>query len=214
MSEISKAVGQWMLDNIGWTAIIILFLLSCFFKVVKKEIDPLGWVIGLFGKALTKDVRKDVADLKVNTEAKIEELKEDYNDKIQSLKGDIDSFESLTNKNVDGISESISGMTTANNKNYRLLKERMDKMEKSNDMQTIRQIKVHVLDFANSCMNHRRHTKQDFDSIIKENEEYEKLVKKYKIRNDVYKEDFEFIMKVFHKCQDEGSFLKGEDITA
>lgn len=211
MSEISKAVGQWMLENIGWTAIIILFLLSCFFKVVKKEIDPLGWVVGLLGKSLTKDVRKDVADLKANTEAKIEDLKQDYNDKIQSLRSDIDAFEDLTNRNVDGISASVNSMTAVASQNYKLLKARMDKMEKSNDMQTIRQIKVHVLDFANSCMNHHRHTKQDFESIIKENEEYEKLVKKYKLRNDVYREDFEFIMKVFHRCQEEGSFLTGSE---
>ena len=214
MSEITKAVGQWMVEHIGWTAIIILFLLSCFFKIAKKEIDPLGWVIGLLGKALTKDVRKDVADLKTNTESKIEDLKLDYNDKIQSLRGDIDAFEDQTSKNVEELSNSVNGITTATNKNCQLLKARMDKMEKSNDMQTIRQIRVHVLDFANSCMNHRRHTKQDFDSIIKENEEYEKLVKKYKLRNDVYREDFEFIMKVFHKCQDEGTFLSASELEA
>lgn len=222
MSEITKAVGQWILENVGWTVIIILFLLSCFFKIAKKEIDPLGWVIGIIGKPLTKDVRKDIADLKQNTDnqfskiktdraSKVEELKLDYDSKISDLRSDLDGFEERTNGSIDAINQNVNGMTTATNRNCQLLKTRLDKMEKSNDMQTIRQIKAHVLDFANSCLNKRRHTKKEFENIIKENEEYEKLVKKYKLKNDVYKEDFEYIMKVFHKCQEEGSFLKESD---
>jgi hypothetical protein len=86
----------------------------------------------------------------------------------------------------------------------------MDQMEKSNDMQTVRQIKAHVLDFANSCLNGRKHTKQDFDNLIKENEDYEVLVKKYGLVNDVYTEDFHYIMKVYRKCMEERSFLRDD----
>lgn len=193
MSEISKAVGQWVLSNVGWTVIIILFLLSCFFKMVKKEIDPLGWVIGLFGKALTRDVRKDVA-----------EFKKDYNQKITALRSDLDGFEKTTNNN-------LTGMKKGTDLNCRMLKKRMDAMEKSNDLQSIRQIRAHVLDFANSCMNGRKHTMKDFDNIFDENQEYQTLVKKHKIKNDKYKEDYEFIVKVYHKCQENNSFLKETD---
>ena len=218
MSEITKAVGQWIVTNLGWAVIIFLFILSCLFKVAKKEIDPLGWVIGWIGKAFTKDVRKDVAELKKETNnkfeevkrdrtAKIEELKLDYNSKISELRTDLDNFEERTNGSIDEMKKKTSV-------NCKLLEKRLDQMEKSNDMQTVRQIKAHVLDFANSCMNKRKHTKRDFDNIIDENTEYEKLVKKYKLVNDVYKEDYEFIMKVYHRCQEEGSFLKESDAEA
>lgn len=211
MSEISKAVGQWILGNVGWTVIIILFLLSCVFKISKKEIDPLGWVIGWFGKAFTKDVRKDVADLKKETNqkfdevkkdwaSKIDELKKDYDKKITDLRTDLDSFEERTNN-------SISEMKNGTTHNCEMLKTRLDLMEKSNDMQTVRQIKGHVLDFANSCLNKRKHTKQDFENIIKENEEYETLVAKYGLKNDVYTEDFNYIMDIYHECKKNRSFL-------
>lgn len=183
MSELSKVVGQWIVNNLGWTVVIILVVLSCLFRLTKREIDPLGWIIGKIGKALTKDVRKDVADLKKET-----------NGTISDLRSDLDGFEEQSKRNCD------------------FLKVRMDQMEKSNDMQTIRQIKVHVLNFANSCLNKQRHTKQDFDNIIRENEEYEKLVKKYDLTNDVYEEDFGFIMKIYHKCQENSSFLKESDV--
>ena len=218
MGEISKAVGQWILANVGWTVIIILFLLSCFFKIVKKEIDPLGAVIGWFGRMFTKDVRTDVAQLKTDTEKnfekvkqdraeKIKELKDDYDKKISSLRQDLDEFEENTNKNINSIQ-------TGTHENCVLLQQRLDAMEKSNDMQTIRQIKAHVLDFANSCMNGRKHTVKDFRNIIKENKDYETLIKKYNMKNDVYTDDFEYIMEVYHDCKQNRSFLmyNGEPI--
>lgn len=183
MSELSKAVGQWIINNLGWTAIIILVIVSCLFKIAKREVDPLGWIIEHIGKALTKDVRKDVADLRKET-----------NEKISDLRTDLDDFEEKSKKGCD------------------FLKARMDQMEESNDMQTVRQIKAHVLNFANSCLNKQRHTKQDFDNIIRENEEYERLVSKYNLKNDVYEEDFSFIMKTYHKCLENGSFLKESDV--
>lgn len=193
MGEISKAVGQWIVGNLGWTAIIILFILSGVFKIAKIEINPLGWVVAWLGNAFTKGVRTDIAELKNDTEAKIAELR-----------ADLDSFEDRTNRSIDG-------MKSGTSMNCELLKARLDEMEKSNDMQTARQIKAHVLDFANSCLNKRRHTKKEFDNIIRENEEYEALVKKYNLVNNVYTEDYNFIMKLYHKCQDENSFLRDEE---
>lgn len=211
MGEITKAVGQWVVQNIGWTIIIFIFILQGLFKITKREIDPLGWIIGWIGKAFTKDVRNDVKTLGDNTEEKfkeikkdraekIEELKKDYNDKITSLRADLDAFEETTNAN-------ITEMQTGTHSNCMILQQRLDAMEKSNDMQTIRQIKAHVLDFANSCMNGRKHTFRDFRNIIKENKIYEGLVTKYNLENDVYKDDFEFIMEIYHDCKKNRSFL-------
>ena len=218
MGEISKAVGQWIVGNVGWTVIIILFLLSCFFKIAKKEIDPLGWVISLIGKPLTKDVRNDIAKvqkdinefkqdtkkqfdgIKTDRAASIKSLKDDYNAQIENLKNDIDSFEKSTNI-------SLSEMKKGTDNNCRTLKKRLDAMEKSNDLQSIRQIRAHVLDFANSCMNKRRHSQSDFDNIFDENEKYEALCKKHKIKNHKYKSDYEFIEKAYKKCQEDNSFL-------
>lgn len=215
MSEITKAVGQWIVANVGWSVIIVLFILSSLFKITKCEIDPLGWVIGWIGKALTKDVRNDISELKQSTElkfknikedriAKIDELKTDYDEKISDLREDLDNFETTAKEKMIQLREE-SSMNCEN------VTKRLDQMQKSNDMQTVRQIKVHVLDFANSCLNGVKHTKQDFENIIKENEEYEELVSKYTLRNDVYTEDFKYIMKIYHECQEKHSFLKSND---
>lgn len=189
MSEVSKTVGQWIVENWGWAAIILLCFLQVFFKITKIEINPLGWLIGWIGKNFTKDVRQDVADLKKDTE-----------EKITALQSDLDTFEKKTDKNINEMKKGTAD-------NCKLLKKRLDNVEKSNDMQTVRQIRAHVLDFANSCMNKRKHTKNEFETIIKENTDYEALVKKYRLKNDVYKEDYEFIMNCYHDCQKNGTFL-------
>lgn len=199
MSEFLKPAGQWISQNIPLTVLIVFLILSLFFKIAKIEINPLGWLLGLLGKSLTKDLKKTVLELKDDTNEKID----DTNNKIADLRSDLDAFEERTNS-------SINEMRSGTNTNCELLKTRLDQMEKSNDMQTVRQIKAHVLDFANSCLNHRKHTKKDFDNIIKENEEYEALVKKYSLKNDVYKEDFAYIMKVYHSCQDKDNFLRDD----
>lgn len=193
MSEFFKPAAQWLQQNVPLTIIIVLLVLSIFFKIPKKEVNILGWFVGWIGKAFTRSLRDDIKD-----------MKNDSNQQIQDLRDDLDEFETKTNA-------SIEALQNGTNANCSMLKTRLDAMEKSNDMQTVRQIKAHVLDFANSCLNNRKHTKQDFENIIKENEDYEELVEKYDLKNDVYAEDFKYIMKVYHECQDKHSFLKGED---
>lgn len=193
MSEFLKPAGQWLSQNVPLAVILVLLVLSIFFKIPKKEVNILGWFVGWVGKAFTKSLRDDIHTMKA-----------DSNQQISDLRTDLDDFERTTN-------ESIAALQTGTNNNCTMLKDRLDAMEKSNDMQTVRQIKAHVLDFANSCLNHRKHTKKDFDNIIKENEDYEELCKKHNLKNDVYTEDFAYIMKIYHRCQDEDSFLRDEE---
>ena len=220
MKVLGEHAGKWVVNHVGWTVIIVLLgisiilrILNYFFKISKREIDPIGWFITKLGRALTKGVAVDIAEFRKSTDRKFEDIRasrevaikkmqNDYNKQIADLKSDIDSFEKST-------SVSLDQMKKGTDDNCKMLKKRMDTMEKSNDLQTVRQIRAHVLDFANSCMNGRKHTKLDFENIMNnENETYEALCKKYKIKNSVYKADYEYIEKCYKKCQEENSFLK------
>jgi hypothetical protein len=193
VAEITKTVGQWIVANVGWSILIFIAILSGFFKIAKIEIDPLGSLIGWIGKKLNQETNK-----------RIDELKADSNQQIKDLRTDLDDFEKNTNEAMTSIQKTSAS-------NCRAVKHEVEEIKKSNDMQTIRQIRAHVLDFANSCMNHRKHSKQDFENIIDENTLYENLVEKYKIKNKVYEEDYKFIMKIYHYCQDNNSFLSDPD---
>ena len=80
------------------------------------------------------------------------------------------------------------------------------------DSQRMANIRSMVLDFSNSCMNGRRHTKEEFDHVIAENHTYESLVAKYGISNDVYTEAYEYILRVYRKCLDNHKFLSAPPI--
>ena len=79
------------------------------------------------------------------------------------------------------------------------------------DRQRMSTIRSLVLDFSNTCLNGRKHTKEEFDHIIAENHNYEKLVAKYGISNDVYTEAYAYILRVYRKCLDGHMFLSTDD---
>ena len=79
------------------------------------------------------------------------------------------------------------------------------------DRQRMSTIRSLVLDFSNSCLNGREHTKEEFDHVIAENHNYESLVQKYGISNDVYTEAYAYILRVYRKCLDGHKFLKPDD---
>lgn len=68
-------------------------------------------------------------------------------------------------------------------------------------------IRYEVLDFANSCRNGRRHTKDEFQHIIDLNDKYERLLKETNDTNGVFAEEYRYILDLYHKCQVENDFL-------
>jgi len=84
---------------------------------------------------------------------------------------------------------------------------RLDAVEKTIDENEIGRIRWEVLDFANSCRNGRRHTKDEFDHIISENDKYHKLLDKYEMENGVFDAEYAYILKLYQRCQDQNDFL-------
>ena len=87
------------------------------------------------------------------------------------------------------------------------LKQDIADLRKDVDEQRMSSIRTLVLDFSNSCLNGRKHTKEEFDHILEENKIYERLVDRYKIDNDVYKEAIAYIKRIYRKRLDKRDFL-------
>lgn len=68
-------------------------------------------------------------------------------------------------------------------------------------------IRYEVLDFANSCRNGRRHTRDEFQHIIDLNDKYERLLHETNDANGVFSEEYKYIVDLYHKCQIENDFL-------
>lgn len=87
------------------------------------------------------------------------------------------------------------------------LEERADQQRKSIDENEMDRIRWEVLDFANACRNHVKHTKDEFQHIIALNKKYHDLLDKYDEKNGVFDEEYAYIIELYHECQRANSFL-------
>lgn len=78
--------------------------------------------------------------------------------------------------------------------------ERIDKIE-LNDMRSS------ILDFSNSCMNKRRHTKEEFEHVIDLHTQYEEIISEKGLKNGRVDLAFRYISELYTKCLNENSFL-------
>lgn len=113
----------------------------------------------------------------------------------------------LGKKLTSGIQQDIASLKQDTDANFAAMEARLAENEKAVDMQRIAGIRSMVLDFSNSCLNGRKHTKEEFDHILAENKTYEELVHKYKIENEVYSESYSYIKRIYRKCLDGHKFL-------
>ena len=93
-----------------------------------------------------------------------------------------------------------------NKLNGKLVK-RVENIERTVNENEKDRIRYEILDFANSCRNKRKHTKDEFEHIITLQTKYSQLLKRTNDSNGVFDAEFEYIMELYHQCQRENSFL-------
>lgn len=70
-------------------------------------------------------------------------------------------------------------------------------------------IKAEIFNFYNECQRGQRHSEAEFIYIIQQNKKYEELLKVTNDPNGVYEAEYEYILKIYHKCQEEKDFYVG-----
>ena len=193
-AEFGKAVGDWIIANVGWTVVIILAILSLFFKIPKKEVHLWTWLLSKLGDALLGGVRKDIKDLRTENSDMFSKLKDDTDTRITKL-------EENTKKKFDEI-------VITNNNNCKTMQDRLDEIEKKQDMQTADRIRTRVLNFAEDLRRGNSRTKEDFDLLLREHDLYSQLVAKHKIENNVYEHAIKFVNKKYDEFMDNDSFAR------
>ena len=188
MGEISKTVGQWIVNNFGWSVILALFLFSLFFEFSKIKLNPISALCRRIGNAFTSGLKKYIEELKADTNKQIAALDEKTIKKL-------DEIQMGSKENCHKMQEKL------NEVEWKLLN-----VEERQDLQAASRIKSHVFNFAKECYAGVLHTRGDFENLINENKEYEKLVAKHGWENDVYKSEYEYINRVYQKCKDEHKF--------
>lgn len=117
-------------------------------------------------------------------------------------------FNEKIDKKIEGLNASISSINTKVEQVDKDLKKHIKETEQA----VLQDQRRDILDFCNACMNKRRHTKEQFDFVIKECDSYEKYINKNEIKNGVIEAAIKEVRRIYEKCIQENSFLKeGED---
>lgn len=68
-------------------------------------------------------------------------------------------------------------------------------------------IRWEILEFANSCRNDQKHTKDEFQHIITLNDKYKKLLESTNDKNGVFEAEYKFIEELYAERQKKNDFL-------
>lgn len=68
-------------------------------------------------------------------------------------------------------------------------------------------IRWEILDFANSCRNGRKHTKDEFQHIVALNDKYKSLLALTGDKNGVFEIEYDYIKKIYAERQEKNDFL-------
>lgn len=194
MGEIFKPAGQWIAANIPLTILIALLIFSIFFKIPKKEVHLLTWLLSKLGDALLGGVKKDIKDLRQENAEKFDQLKDDTDTRITRLE--------------DSTTAKFDEIVLTNNHNCQTMQTRLNEIEKKQDMQTADRIRTHILNFAEDLRRGNTRTKEDFDTVMKEDEIYESIVETYDLKNNVYAHAIKFINKKYDEFTENDGFAK------
>ena len=89
-----------------------------------------------------------------------------------------------------------------------VIEAKLDEHIKESSDERIRKVRADILDFGNACMNGRPHTKEEFEFVISECDQYEKHIEKTGSRNGVAAATIAEIRRLYEKGIHENSFLK------
>ena len=84
---------------------------------------------------------------------------------------------------------------------------KIDDLIKQVDENEKDRIRWEVLDFANSCRNGRKHTRDEFQHIVALHDKYKKLLAKTKDTNGVFDLEYNYIQDLYAERLEKNDFL-------
>lgn len=90
------------------------------------------------------------------------------------------------------------------------IKKQIDELQKEVTEFKIDSWRTEILDFSDSCMNHRRHTKEQFDHVIEILDRYDRYITENRLTNGQVDVAHEYIVEIYKQCIRENDFALDE----
>lgn len=112
------------------------------------------------------------------------------------------------NLKIDSKMDTVRGEIKVLDKKIDYVQGELSKHINESEIKSLQDTRRDILDFCNACMNNRKHTKEQFDFMIRECDDYEKYIQNNDIKNGVIEAAINEIRRLYKKCIQEHSFLK------
>ncbi len=100
------------------------------------------------------------------------------------------------------------------------LDEKVDKVQTQlsdhiaeSEIKSLQDTRRDILEFCNSCMNDRKHTREQFRFVLKQCDQYEEYIEKNNLKNGEITDAINEIRRLHSKCIRENSFLKEGELS-
>ena len=87
------------------------------------------------------------------------------------------------------------------------IKEQLDKIEKDLQQHKVESWRQEILSFANDCMNHKKHTKEEFDNFFDNHADYEEYIKANDLENGRVDVAYEYVKNIYMRRCEKNDFL-------
>ena len=88
------------------------------------------------------------------------------------------------------------------------IKKDLDKHIKESSAKDLRDSRLQILEFCNPCIRGEKHTKEQFDFIITQCDDYERYIESNQIKNGVISSAIKEIRRLYDRCIQKNDFLK------
>ena len=112
------------------------------------------------------------------------------------------------NAHLDAKLDTVRGEIKVLDKKVDYVEKELMKHVAESEKQSLEDTRRDILNFCNACMNDQKHTKEQFDYMIRKCDVYEKYIRDNDIENGVVKSAIKEIRRIYDKCIQEHSFLK------
>lgn len=117
----------------------------------------------------------------------------------------------MLTKGIDSRLDQIDMQQRANNEAIkeldRKVEMRFNEQQREEDEKEAKRLRSHIIEFADSCRVHQKHTKTAFENITRDYDDYINYCEKHNIPNHFIDAEFEYIKGVYAECQEENKFL-------
>lgn len=120
-------------------------------------------------------------------------------------------FGSCITKNIDSKLELIESQQKANNEAIIELNEKVDRkfkeQQREADEKEAKRLRASIISFSDSCRIHEKHTKNHFENIMRDYDDYMIYCDKHKLENHFIEGEKQYIESVYQECLKENKFL-------